>query len=139
MTPALFHETIEDAIREVIMAAGGFKEVGNRIRPDLVPDRAASWLRDCVNDDRRQHIDPHQLALLRRIGREANCHALATWEARDAGYTDPLPIEPLAERDRLQRDFIAAAHAVQEIAARLDRMASPSVVPMPPSQMRSRG
>lgn len=134
MQPSLIHETIADALREVIQAGGGFKTVAVRIRPDLPADHAAGWLRDCCNEGRRERLSPEQLCLLRRIGREVGCHALATFEARDAGYADPQPIEPADERAQLQRDYIEAARQMARMAERIERLAVPTAVPCPPSQ-----
>lgn len=134
MQPSLIHETIADAMREVIQAGGGFKKVGGRMRPEMAEDHAATWLRDCCNDGRRERLSPEQLCLLRRIGREVGCHALATFEARDAGYADPQPIEPADERAQLQRDYIAAARDLARMAERIERLAVPTAVPCPPSQ-----
>lgn len=120
-TPSLFHESITDALREVVQALGGFKKVGASMRQDRTPDEAARWVADCLNTDRREHFDPDQVLWLLREGRRVGCHAAATYLMREAGYADPLPIEPEDEKARLEREFIAAAKTVSGIADRLAR------------------
>lgn len=70
MQQALFHESIHDALREVIRAAGGSKVVGCKLWPSLPVDQAASKISDCLNPDRRQHFNEAELLHLLRIGRE---------------------------------------------------------------------
>lgn len=121
-SPSLFHESINDALREVVQALGGFKKVGTAMRPEKGADEAGRWLADCLNADRREHFDPDQLLWLLREGRTAGIHSAANFLMRDSGYADPTPIEPEDERARLQREFIAAAEGVQAIAERLTRL-----------------
>lgn len=120
--PALFHESITDALREVVQALGGFKKVGGAMRPEKPVEEAARWLADCLNQDRREHFDPDQVLWLMRAGRLIGAHAAANYLMRESGYADPVPVDPEDERARLQREFIAAAETVQLIAERLARV-----------------
>lgn len=54
--PALFHESIIDALRELVQGLGGTKAVGARMRPEMPVDHAGRWLSDCLNDARREHL-----------------------------------------------------------------------------------
>lgn len=121
--PALFHESINEALREIalVYGAGKLKVAGAELRPDLTPEDAGKWLSDCLNSDRAQELKPGQVMWFLRIGRKIGCHAAMNFIARDAGYADPAPIEPEDERARLQRDFIAAAKSMQAIADQLAR------------------
>lgn len=51
---ALFHESITDAMREVILALGGLKSVASRMRPEMPADHAGRWLADCLSAERRE-------------------------------------------------------------------------------------
>ncbi len=121
-TPALFHESMNDALREVVQALGGNKAVGMKMRPEKGADVAGRWVSDCLNASRDERFDPDQVLWLLRAGREIGCHAAANYLMRESGYADPTPIEPEDERARLQREFIAAAHAVSGIGERLSRL-----------------
>lgn len=121
-SPALFHETAADALREVVQALGGMKAVGAQMRPERAADVAARWVADCLNPDRAERFDPDQVLWLLREGRRIGCHAAANFLMREAGYADPTPIEPEDERARLEREFIAAAKGLSGIADRLARL-----------------
>ena len=105
----LFHDSILDALREVVTVCGGLKSVGARMRPDLSPDHAGRWLSDCLNGDRREHFTPGQLIWLMRDGRNANCHVAATYLLREAGYADPVPVSAEDEQTALMREFVDAS------------------------------
>ena len=100
MQPALFHESIQDALREVIRAAGGAKIVGAKLWPSLPVDQAASKISDCLNPDRRQHFSEAELlqrgvdllwqraGVDQAVGRRtvARQHAVADEAIADAGH-----------------------------------------------------
>lgn len=117
----LFFDDVDDAIRATVIALGGFKKMGAELCPELPIDQAGRWLSDCCNPDRRDTLSPKQVCLIRRRAREAGIHILATFEARDAGYMDPMPIEPEDEKAALQRLFCAKVDELAAIQAQLGR------------------
>lgn len=121
-TPSLFHESIIDALREVVQALGGYKTVGAKMRPEKTADEAGRWLADCLNSDRREHFDPEQVVWLLRAGRAAGVHGAANYLMRESGYADPTPVEPEDERARLQREFTMAVSALPVLVDRLARL-----------------
>lgn len=122
MQMQLIHESIEDALREVIQAAGGPKKVGALMFTDVPPDHAAGKVRDCINPDRRERFTPGQVMIIARLGREVGCHALINHIAREAGYADPTPVEPEDEVARLQREFIEATAKLGQMASRIEQI-----------------
>lgn len=116
----LFHESMNDALREVIGACGGAKQVAARLWPEKTPDAAHRILLDCLNETRPERLDPDRLRLVLRLGREANCHAAMNYLLRDLGYADSQPLDPQDEHAQLQRDYIAATKALQGIASRIE-------------------
>lgn len=120
--PALFHETLLDALREVVGALGGSKKVGPLLRSTKTPEEAARFINDCLNPDRRERFDPDDVLYLLRAGRAAGCHAAANYIMREAGYADPIPVEPEDERARAQRDFEIAVKALGTVTDRLARL-----------------
>lgn len=120
MQYALMHESINDALREVVQAAGGAKKAGSTLWPELPIDQASGRVRDCLNSDRREKFSPEQVMLLAKLGRQCGCHALALFMARECGYADPQPIEPEDEVARLQREFAEATKALGAMAARIE-------------------
>jgi len=110
---ALFHEDIYDAIRAVIVVAGGYKKVDPLLRPTKEDDAAANWLRDCLNPDRREKLDPDDMAVLRKLGRTVGCHAIINFEAMKANYGAPPPLDNEQQAKRLV-DALEQLQANQE-------------------------
>lgn len=127
MQLALHHESLTDALREVVSAAGGNKEIGVRMFPDMPADHAAQKVRDCLNTDRRERFTPDQVLMLMRIGRQIGCHAAITFMARECGYADPQPIEPEDEVARLQREFVEATKVLGQLAAKIESVQSSAI------------
>ena len=115
----MFVEDLNDAIRDTIKALGGYKKVGADMRPDLGVEAAGRWLSDCCNPDRRDKLSPEWVAWLRRRGRQKGVHILATFEARDAGYAPPKPIEPEDERAAMLREFNRRAAEIVDLSKQL--------------------
>ena len=120
MQPALFHESIQDALREVIRAAGGAKIVGAKLWPSLPVDQAASKISDCLNPDTRQHFIEAELLHLLRIGREIDCHAAMHYIASICGYSQPDPVTPADEVQALQQQFTVPAQRPRSNCQRLE-------------------
>ena len=118
----LFVEDYYEAIRATVQGLGGFKRVGADMKPDLAVDAAGRWLADCCNPEKREKLSPTELAYLRRRARQAGVHVLAAFEMRDAGYGDPLPLEPEDERAALQREFVQQTKALERMLARLQSL-----------------
>lgn len=118
----LFYDTYEDAIRDCVTALGGNKAVGNMLWPALPADEAGRKLAHCLNPEKREKLDLGELRLIRRAARQAGVHILAHYEARDAGYTEPQPLNPEDEAAQLQREFIASVKALEAIQARMGQL-----------------
>lgn len=119
---ALFHESLTDAIRELVLALGGTKKCGPMLRPEMAADHASRWLSDCMNEDRRERLSPDQLLFLLRAGRQAGVHVLMGYLCEESGYSPPQPVEPRDEIAELQRQYIEAAKSMKAIAERMERV-----------------
>lgn len=117
-------EDIDDALRDVVREMGGTKVVGHWLRPDLAPDAAGAWLKDCLNSERREKLSPRQVMAILRRAHDSGHHQLMEFIAADSGYSAQA-IEPRDELAELQRQFISAVKQSQHIADRLDRMTQP--------------
>lgn len=124
----LFHECLADALREVVGACGGAKQVASQLWQEKSPDAAHRLLLDCLNEGRAERLDPDHLLMLLRLGRQAGCHAAMNWLLRDVGYEDARPVEPADEVAVLMRDYIQAAKSMQAIAERIDARGGPGVL-----------
>lgn len=118
----LFYDTYEDAIRDCVTALGGFKKVGSMLWPAMPADDAGRKLAHCLNQEKREKLDLGELRLIRRTARQAGVHILAHYEARDAGYAEPQPLNPEDEAAQLQREFIAAVRGLEALQARMTQL-----------------
>ncbi len=117
--PALFYESINDVLREVVQALGGAKKVGAMMRPQKLIDEAGRWVSDCLNPDRREKFDPEEVQFLLREARKIGMHSAINYICGDAGYSNPQPVEPEDEKARLMREFI---EATKQATRNIERM-----------------
>lgn len=115
---------LDDALNGVIVALGGYKKVGVRLRPELDAnaEAAAQWLRDCLNSKKRERLNPHQVVMLLRAANEAGYHAAKHWLDSELGYEQGRPLDPRDEAARLQRAVIQAADDFRKTVERLERL-----------------
>lgn len=110
-----------DALRDAVRALGGTKVIGHCLRPDLKPDVAGGWLKDCLNPERREKLDLSQVVKVMRMAHDAGYHAPAQFLAAEMGYA-AQPIEPSDEMAALQRAFIDSVGLQRTIADRIERL-----------------
>lgn len=122
MQLALMHESMNDSLREAVQALGGTKKVGALMWPELPIDHASTKVRDCLNCERRERFNPEQVLMIMRMARQIGCHAVAAYMMREAGYADPLPVDPEDEIAKMQREFIEATKALGQLAARIEHV-----------------
>lgn len=118
---ALFHETLNDALKGIVERTGGNKAVGSRLRPSKAPEQAGRWLADCLNPNREERLDPEDFLHLLRIGREVGYHGAMAYIGQETGYRCE-PVEPMDEQAKLQRDYIEAVKALGKIGSRLEKL-----------------
>jgi hypothetical protein len=128
MQMSLINETITDAVQELVKAAGGAKVVGQMLYPELAADHAGNKLRACLDDERREKFSPQQIVFLLRLGRQVGCHALMIFMAREAGYSDPVPVDPENEIARLQREFVEATKSLHHMASRIEAISATAAI-----------
>lgn len=119
---SLFYESFYDALKDVVRACRGPKEVGSKLWPEKTQDAARNLLNNCLDPNRPEKLDPEQVMFLLRLGREVGCHAAMNYLSRESGYDDPTPVEPEDERTRIQREFIEAQRSMAILAERMERV-----------------
>jgi hypothetical protein len=55
---------LETALEQAIHALGGPKSVGHMLRNELEPADAATWLKHCLADDRREKLSLNQIEFI---------------------------------------------------------------------------
>lgn len=84
-------EDVYDALRAAVAALGGAKKVGPRIRPEA--SDAAQWLRNCLNREHAQNLNPAQHLLIMRWACEAGYHDARHFIDREQGYQSAVPLQ----------------------------------------------
>lgn len=125
MNEQLWYDDVYEAAREVVKAAGGYKKVGPKFFPaKKSDDLAANALRDVLNSNRREILDPEQLVLLLKIGREVGCHALMHFICDQAVYERAAPVQVEANEEQLVQAINHAAGALQSAMRELQALRS---------------
>lgn len=114
------YEDINDALRAVVKACGGTKEVASKLWPEKPVNEAQSYLNDCLNTARAAHLFPEQVILLLKWGKDAGFHDALIYVCDETGYTRPSPVEPEDELARLQREYIEAVKTLQTLTPKID-------------------
>lgn len=119
----LHHESIYDALRTAVLAAGGFQKVGVLFRPewDEKPDQAGRWLADCLNEHRNEKLSIEQVLRILRMARRVGCHVGIEQITKECGYTVPSPVEPEDELAQCYREFTAGIQQMAGLAERIER------------------
>lgn len=119
---ALWHDSLEDSLRDVVTALGGPKAVAHMLWPAKTLQDGARLLNHCLDSERPEKLGLAEVVLLLTKGREADCHTAMHFLADAAGYETPKPINPETERERVQREFIRAQAQMQELVKRMERL-----------------
>ena len=117
---ALFHEDINDALRAVVKACGGTKQVATKLWPEKTMQDAQSYLNDCLNPARAAKLSPEQVLLLLKWGREADFHGAIEYICGEAGYSRPEPIEPEDELTKLLREYLGGKKRGNSLEAKIE-------------------
>lgn len=121
-TFAEFYEDMNDALREAVRAIGGNKKAGPKLWPELLEEQAANRLRDSLNPEKRDKLSPEQVMLLLRLAGQAGFHGAMGFVAYTAGYEAPRPVLPEDQENQLQRQFVDAVQALQQIQHQLTKV-----------------
>jgi hypothetical protein len=116
----LFHESLEDALAEIVSSCGGRKSFAASMWESKSARDAHNKLDACLNRERAEKFDLDELLYILRAGRAAGCHSAMAFIARECGYADPTPLEPEDERAKLQREFSQSVEHLRRLAAALD-------------------
>lgn len=113
-----------DALTGVVHALGGHKKVGVMLRPEWAdkPLSAAQWLRDCLNPEKPERMNPDQVFLLLRLAREKDYHAAKHWMDSELGYEQGRPMSPTDQASQLHARAIDLVRELRSITEHLERL-----------------
>ena len=115
----LFHESLEEALGEVVRALGGRKRVAMEMWPTKSARDAHNHLDAVLNPTRPEKFGIAELLWLVRRGREARCHAAMAYISEYCGYADPTPVDPADKQAQLQEQFVQSVRWQAELIERL--------------------
>lgn len=116
-----------DALDGVVHALGGYKKVGVMLRPELgeKPQAASQWLRDCLNPEKPERLNPDQVFMLLRAARAIDYHAAKHWMDAELGYEQGRALSPKDEAVDLQSRGAVLIRELKGITERLERLSQP--------------
>lgn len=123
----MFHEDFRESLRHSVNAIGGPKKVGMLLWPSLSVDQARTRLNNCLDPSRAEKLDYHEIIFIVAEARKIGVHSAATQFARETGYADPKPIEPVDEAAELQRQFIQSVQTQERILKRMEKLSLPTM------------
>lgn len=115
----------EDALRSAVIAMGGYKKVGPRMRPTF--DGAAEWLRKCLSDDRRERLDPGHVIWILREANALGFHSAMDYFAGETNYkASPINIAQQTKslEERIEAGLQALNASMVTLAKLKERAAS---------------
>lgn len=115
-------DALNDILIEAVKAAGGSANVGAKLWPEKAPQHAQRALLDCLNEDRPAKLSPEQVMLIIRFAKDKGHHGAIAFILQSLSYAPTTPIEPRDEAAELQKQFIAATHAMQELSKRMESL-----------------
>lgn len=120
--PPLWIDSVYDALGAIVSHLGGAKSVGAMFWPAKSAHDAGKLLKDCLNPDRAEKLDPEQILMLFRLARDAGYHDAKHWLDRETGYVPSEPANPQDEQTRLVAAIESAAETMKHALAELDKM-----------------
>ncbi|WP_018935677.1 MULTISPECIES: hypothetical protein [unclassified Thioalkalivibrio] len=118
----LWHDSLEEALRTVVMALGGPKRVASDLWPGKSITDGARHLNHCLDTERAEKLSLGELVWLLQAGSRAGVHTAMAHLAESAGYAEPKPVTPEEQQSELQREYIAAAKAMEQVVKRMERL-----------------
>ena len=122
MQTQLWHDALEDALKDVVHAMGGPKAVGSMLWPDKPLADAARYLNQCLDQDRAEKLSLSQLVFLMQKAGEKEIHTAIHFLCDACGYQTPARKDPETEYQTLQREFIQSANRLDDMMKRMERL-----------------
>jgi hypothetical protein len=118
---ALFHDSINDAIRADIDACGGMKKVAELLWKALDVTTGAAKLRAATNPDQSHKLSPEEVLLIKKTARENGSTAIVDFEMAELGGRVEW-IDPEDELTTLMRDLRDDNRRIEARQKRIERL-----------------
>jgi hypothetical protein len=119
---ALWHDTIEDALRDVVAALGGPKKVASEIWPAKPVQDAARALNHALNSERPEKLGLSEVVFILRWASREDIHIAMHWLADACGYEQPRPVTREQQQTDLQAEILRNQQAILRAMGRLERI-----------------
>lgn len=119
----LVYNDVFAALRGLVSACGGSKVVGPQIWPSK-GEKAATWLDDCLNNDRAAKLCLEEFIHLLLIGRERGFHSAKHFLDDATHYERSAPTEPESELTKLLRAYLGVQMNQDTLKSRIDDLIS---------------
>jgi hypothetical protein len=120
MDAQLFYEDWLSALRDDVQAIGGNKVVGGVFWGALPADEAGRKLATKLNGQRPERLSAEQERFIMRQAREVRGFSAALYFlCDDVGFERPKALNPEDEKQKLQRELVAAVTSLARITAAL--------------------
>jgi hypothetical protein len=117
-----------DALRDDVMAIGGFKVVGKQFYTKRNPEAAGRALADKLNAERRERLTYEQKRFIIRRAREMRGFSAALcFTCDDTGFDRPRALNPEDEKAKRERELIETVKRAEQLAEDLRRMTQPQL------------
>lgn len=116
----LFAADIYAALRAVVDVVGK-KKAAHALRPEMEIEKAAQWLSDALNPNRRELLPPADLITLLWLGQQAGVHDAMWFICDEANYERARPENPEQQIAELQKDFIRKVDELRAIQEAMER------------------
>ena len=123
---SLWHETLEDALGDVVRALGGPKKVGALLWPALPVEDAARKINHCLDRDKSNKLSADELLLILKEGRRIKCLTALAFINRACDCSDPIPTDPETETARLMRQYVEAQKLIVALGEKIEARMSES-------------
>lgn len=116
----LFYESALQAV-EIAIAESAFtyKQVASHLWPAKKPDTAYARLKACLNDDKDEKFSFEEII---EICKHIDRYDPLYFFADECSHSRGEPCAPEDEAANLQREFIASAKRMENIAARIEKL-----------------
>lgn len=119
---SLWHDTFEDALRDVVQALGGPKKVACELWPGKGPQDAARYLNHCLDPERNEKLSPGEIIWIMRAGAQAGCHVAMAFIADICLYERPRPVTKQDRDAELRKQFVDSVKQLETLRREMERL-----------------
>ena len=122
---ALWHEFIEDALKDVLIAKykkGWAQKAAADMFQTESPIEKGKWIEHALDPNRAEKLALCDLLFILKIGREIGCHVAMYFLTDDCSYTRPTTTDPEDQKAELQRNIIKIGQTLVPMLNKLEQI-----------------